>query len=493
VKILPVKCLFFGENVKNSRYYLIFLSLLSFSARANLVPMVRELIQNNFEIVATKAKIERSKNEIEAFYAKMPWSFFYKGSATQDKRDYLIQNINYNAEFWNNEIGIEKPFMWGGEFKYRIFTSNQYRYENNAAVKYGDEPAKVFELLQNFNYVQDLGQNLFGREEYKEVEIREKNEENSVAASDLEIESKVLEFFRAYIDVRLLKTVVIIEKNATARTNDRVLAIGKMVKNGLRLKVDLLEAQYQQVQYEENYKRALVSLGAALEDISNLLHREVKEDELLPLEPFQKILPLTLESKGEILENKDVKYLGTQIEVLGTNLQKIDYGFFPELNIEADYLTNAIEPTRTAARQRGFFGGAYEAKGIINLKWPLGYPEKETDRIRANIDLNTLKVEKNSKINNLKNTEKFIFYRLKHLEEVLNLGKKRWEISKEVVKSYDRLYGLGKTGILESLTAEENRIFTERAYMLNLAEREKLYASLGFIWGRLKDTIMTLK
>jgi len=478
--------------VKNSRYILILLSLLSFSANANLVPMVRELIQNNFGIVASKNKIERSKNEIEAYYAKMPWSFFYKGSATQDKRDYLIDFVNYNAEFWNNEVGIEKPFMWGGDFKYRIYTSNQYRYETNAAVRAG-EPAKVYELLQNFNYVQDLGKNFFGREEYKDIEIREKNEENSVAGSDLEIESKVLEFFRAYIDVRLLKTVVIIEKNATARTSERVIVIDRMVKNGLRLKVDLLEAKYQQVEYEENYKRALVSLGNALENISNLLHREVKEDELLPLEPFQKILPLTLESRGEILENKDVKYLGTQIEVLGANLEKINYGFFPELNIEGDYLTNAIEPSRTAARQKGFFGGAYEAKGFINLKWPLGYPEKETDRIRASIDLNTLQVEKNSKINNLKNSEKYLFYRLKFLEDVLTLGKKRWDISKEVVKNYDQLYSQGKTGILESLTAEENRIFTERAYMLNLAEREKLFASLGFIWGRLKDTIMTLK
>jgi hypothetical protein len=224
VKILSVNWLFLGENVRKSRFIIIFLYLLPISVNANLVPMVRELIKNNFSIIASKNKIERSKNEIEAFYAKMPWSFFYTGSITQDKRDYLIDFINYNAEFWNNEVGIEKPFVWGGDFKYRIYTSNQYRYETNAAVRAG-EPAKVYELLQNFNYVQDLGKNLFGREEYKEVEIREKNEENSVAGSDLEIESKVFEFFMAYIDVRLLKTMVIIEKRATDRTNERVVAI----------------------------------------------------------------------------------------------------------------------------------------------------------------------------------------------------------------------------------------------------------------------------
>lgn len=478
--------------MKNSGFIILFLWFFPVSGRANLVPMVRELIQNNFGIYASKAKVESSKNEIEAFYAKMPWSFFYKGSITQDKRDYLIEFINYNAEFWNNEIGIEKNFMWGGDFKYRIYTSNQYRYQTNAAVRLG-EPATVFEFLQNFNYVQDLGKNFFGREEFKEVEIREKNEESSVAASDLEIESKVLEFFRGYIDVRLLKTVAFIEKRAFNRASARVKAIDKMVKDGIRLKVDLLEAKFQEVEYEENYKRALVSLGEALENISNLLHREVKEDELQPIEPFEKILPLTLKSKGEILENKNIKYLATQINVLNANLEKINYGFFPELNLEADYLTNGIEPTRTAARTKGFFGGPFEAKGIINLKWPLGFEEKETDRIRSSIELNTLQVEKNTTINNLKNSERYIFYRLKNLEEVLNLGKKRWEISKEVIKNYDRLYGLGKTGILESLTAEENRIFTERAYLVNLAQREKLYASLAFIWGRLKDTIMTLK
>lgn len=484
--------MFFGKNVKISNLMVIFLYLLPLSAKGELVPMVRELIQNNFGIYASKASVKRSKNEIEAFYAKMPWSFFYKGSITQDKRDYLIEFINYNSEFWNNEVGFEKSFMWGGDFKYRLYTSNQYRYENNAAVKLG-EPAKVFEFLQNINYIQDIGSNLFGREEYKEVEIREKNEENSQAGSDLEIESKVLEFFRSYIDVRLLKTVAIIESRAFSRANERVKVIGKMVKDGLRLKVDYLEAKYQKVQYEENYKRALVALGASLESISNLLHREVKEEEILPIEPFEKILPLTLNSKGEILENKNVRFLATQISVLNANLEKINYGFFPQINLEADYLTNAIEPSRTAARTKGFFGGTYEAKGIINLKWPLGFEEKETDRIRSSIELNTLQVEKNSTINNLKNSEKYIFYRLKHLETVLSLAKERWELSKEVVKNYDRLYGLGKTGILESLTAEENRIFTERAYLVSLADREKLYASLAFLWGRLKDTILALK
>lgn len=478
--------------MKNSRYCLIFLSLFSFSASADLVPMVRELIQNNFGIIAAKNKIERSKNEIEAFYAKMPWSFFYKGTVTQDKRDYLISFVNYNAEFWNNEIGVEKSFIWGGDFKYRIFTSNQYRYEENAAVKAG-EPPQVFEFLQDFKYVQDLGNNFFGREDYKELELREKNEENSVAASDLEVESKVLEFFNSYITTRILVSAAIIEKRAFSRATERVKVIDRMVKDGLRLKVDYLEAKYQEVQYEENYKRVLVTLGESLENLSNLLHREVKEDELLPIEPFAKILPLNLESKGEILENKNVIFLGTQINVLNANLEKINYGFFPELNLVADYLTNAIEPDRNDARSKGFFGGNYEAKAFINLKWPLGFEEKETDRIRSSIELNTLQVEKNAKINNLKNSEKYIRYRLKHLEQVLGLAKKRWDLSKEVVKNYDRLYGLGKTGILESLTADQNRIFTERAYLVSLAEREKLYASLAFIWGRLKDTIFSLK
>ena len=254
-----------------------FFILFSFSASANLVTMVRELIQNNFSIYSSKAKIEKSDNEIKAFYGKMPWSFFYSGSITENKRDYLIEAINYNAEFWNNDFGIEKEFIWGGNFKYHIYSSNQYRYENNAAVLEG-EPAKVYTLLQTINYVQDIGTNLFGREQFKEVEIREKNLTSSEAASELEIETKVLEFFQAYIDVRLLKTIAIIEENALNRSKDRAKAINKMVNDGLRLKVDLLEAKYTQIEHEENLKRALIYLGTALEAISNLLHREVKEN-----------------------------------------------------------------------------------------------------------------------------------------------------------------------------------------------------------------------
>lgn len=478
--------------MKKSRLIFVFFLLLPFSGRADLVSLVRELISHNSSIYSSKAQIEKSQNEIEAFYAKMPWSFFYRGAITENKRDYLIEYLNYNAEYYINELGIEKEFIFGGKFKYRILSSNQYRYENNAAVTAG-EPAQVYELLQNFNFIQDVGHNFFGRELFKEVEIREKDKLNSESSYDLELESKILEFFKTYIDVRLLKSIVVIENNALNRSKARVKAITKMVKDGLRLKVDLLEAKFRQIEYEENKKRVLVSLGTALENLSNLLHREVKEFELEPLPPFEKIFPYTLKTRGEILGNKNIKNLATQAEVLQANLEKINYGFFPTLNIEADYLSNAIEPTRASALKKAFFGTGYELKGIINLNWPLGYPEKETDRIRSRIDLNILQVEKNATLNNLKNSEKYIFFRLKNLEDALEMGKRRWELSKEVVKDYNRLYGLGRTGILESLTAEENRIFTERSYMLNLAEREKLYASLAYLWGRLKDTILTLK
>ncbi len=478
--------------MKKSRLIFGFLLLLPLPGRANLVTLVRELISHNAAIYSSKAKIEKSQNEIEAFYAKMPWSFFYRGSITQNKRDYLIEYLNYNAEYYYNELGIEKEFIFGGKFNYRILSSNQFRYENNAAVQAG-EPAQVYELLQNFNYTQDIGKNFFGRELFKEVEIREKDKLNSESSYDLELETKILEFFKTYIDVRLLKSIVVIENNALNRSKERVKAISKMVKDGLRLKVDLLEAKYDQIEYEENKKRVLVSLGTALENLSNLLHREVKEFELEPLPPFEKIFPFTLKSRGEILGNKNIKNLAAQAEVLQANLEKINYGFFPTLNIEADYLSNAIEPTRSLALSKAFFSSGYEVKGIINLKWPLGYPEKETDRIRTRIDLNILQVEKSSTLNNLKNSEKYIFFRLKNLEDALEMGKRRWELSKEIVRDYNRLYGLGRTRILESLTAEENRIFTEKSYIINFAEREKLYASLAYLWGRLKDTILTLK
>jgi outer membrane protein TolC len=408
-----------------------------------------------------------------------------------------------NAFYMGGKLGINKRFAWGGQFKFDTNLTRTRRDDENfilvisqANAQPGQptEPQTFFNFDMSLGYTQDIGKNIFGRQQYKDLEIRQTNVGVSKASKDLEIETKVLEFFTTYIKVRQLKTALISEKNALDRAKKRTNLIRRMVKDGLRLDVDLDESRMIEIEKEEAVKRAYINMGNALENVSNLVHREVKENEIKELDPFGKVLPLTLKSKGNPHNNKVIKLLDAQIQQLKLGLKLANYGYVPSIKLILDYKTDNINTDEWDAIAKGNIVNSefFEAVAMIKLEWPLGFPETDVNKAKAGIDLNTAKMKRNKEYRNIQNSEYYIRYRLKKLEENIVKAKKRWDLSKVVLDKYNKLYNLGRTDLLQSLTAEERRIFTELRYISYIGEREELLAQLAFLWGTLRDTVSKL-
>jgi len=465
------------------------------AAYADLPNLTDELVDSNFGIQEKDAQIDTQKQDVERFWALRPWRLLYDGSLRDDNSAYFSPASNMNAFYQSHTVGIDKRFVWGGQFKFDTSLLKTTRDDQNfiLVIAAGKEPKTFFNFKMGVSYVQDLGKNVFGREEYKDLEMREYAVSVSKASKDLEVEVKVLEFFNVYIKVRQLKTVLVSEKNALDRAQKRTNLIRRMVKDGLRLDVDLDESRMIEIEKEEAVKRAYINLGNALEKLSNLVHRQIKEKEIKELDPFGKVLPLTLESKGDPKNNKIIKLIEAQIRQLQLGVELVKYGFFPSLKLVLDYKTDAINTSEGQVLSDGhLFGDFHDATGMLKLEWPLGYPEKDVQKAKVGIDLNTARMKRNKEFRNIQNSEYYIRYRLKKLEENIVKAKKRWELSKIVLDKYNKLYNLGRTDLLQSLTAEERRIFTEIRYLSYIAEREELLAQLAFMWGSLKDTINKL-
>ena len=471
------------------------LFILCSPAYATLSKLTQELVENNFGIQEKKQAIDISKQNVEQFWAVRPWNLKLDAGYRNDQSAFFSPASNMNASYQNYLGAFNKRLVWGGQFKVGAELIRTVRDEDNfiLVIAQGAEPKTFFNFKMGLGYTQDLGRNVFGREEYKDLEIREYAVSVSQASKDLEIETKVLEFFTVYIKVRQLKTVLISEKNALDRAKKRTNLIRRMVKDGLRLDVDLDESRMIEIEKEEAVKRAYINLGNTLEKLSNLVHRKIKEDEIKELDPFGKVLPLTLESKGNTHNNKIIKLFEAQIRQLKLGLQYINYGFVPSIKLALEYNTDAISTDEFEALGDGNLTGEfYDAKAMIKLEWPLGFPEKDVEKAKAGIDLNTAKMRRNKEFRNILNSEYYIRYRLKKLEENIVKAKKRWDLSKVVLDKYNKLYNLGRTDLLQSLTAEERRIFTELRYISYIGEREELLAQLAFLWGTLKDTVSKL-
>lgn len=466
------------------------------TAYAEISKLTEELIENNFGIQEKDAEIDTKKQDVERFWAVRPWNLNFDLSYRDDSSAYFTPVSNQNAAYQNGTLNLNKRFIWGGQFKFDTTLLRTDRAEDNFFYQFGKdkgEPKTFFNFNMGLGYVQDLGRNIFGREEYKDLEIREYAVSLSKAAKELEIETKVLEFFTTYIKVRQLKTALNSEQNALVRAKKRTNLIRRMVKDGLRLDVDLDESRMIEIEKEEAVKRAFINMGNALENLSNLVHRKVKENEIKELDPFGKVLPLSLTSKGDAHNNKVIKLLDAQINQLRLGLKLVDYGFVPGIKLLLDYKTDSIKTDEWEAIKTGNLAGKFfDATAMIKLEWPLGFPEKDVQKAKAGIDLNTAKMKRNKEYRNIQNSEYYIRYRLKKLEENIVKAKKRWELSKIVLDKYNKLYNLGRTDLLQSLTAEERRIFTELRYISYIGEREELLAQLAFLWGTLKDTVSKL-
>ncbi|RLA63183.1 MAG: hypothetical protein DRQ88_04540 [Epsilonproteobacteria bacterium] len=475
--------------------FLFFLLTPTSPTYADLTKFTEELIENNFGIQEKEAEISLQKQNVEQFWALRPWNLKFDGFYRNDSSAYFTPASNMNATYQNYLLEVNKKFAWGGQFKFDTTFKRTARDDENfiLVVGGGKEPKTFFNFNMGVSYIQDFGKNIFGREEYKDLELREHTVSVSKASKELEIESKVFEFFVNYIQARQFKTVLISEKNALDRAKKRTNLIKKMVKDGLRLDVDLDESRMIQIEKEEAIKRAYINLGDSLERLSNFLHREVKQKEIKELDPFGKVLPLTLASKGTPHNNKIIKLLEAQIKQLKLGVQYVKYGFFPSINLILDYETDAISTDELQVLREGnLVGNFFDATAMIKLEWPLGYPQKDVEKAKAGINLNTAKMKRNKEFRNIQNSEIYIRYQLKQLEENIIKAKKRWDLSKVVLDKYNKLYNLGRTDLLQSLTAEERRIFTELRYISYIGEREGLLAKLAFLWGSLQDTIKKL-
>lgn len=451
----------------------------SFSSNASLKQMTKEYLDNNSDILKSKAKADSSFLGISSYEAQKSWSLTYAGTKEKDNLESVSAFSTRDTSTTNHILSLGKGFNWGGNFSL-----------NNTLLKYDSpslrNPKNGFQ--QGFSYTQDLGANFLGRSYFSELDSIKEEYQSTKASIDHALQASLYSFALSYSQAKLNLSLLKLQEAALDRAKRRKELIRRRVRDGLKEKVDLIQARIELLSAEEQVKSAEMQRRSSLETLSNALHRNVTRNDVEPFDAKK----LNFESipAGSSAGNLEIQSLESKAKALNLTKESVDYSFWPTINAGITYNTNDFDDQKSTALDEGSLLGSRNADETIfslNLVWSIGSESQKIARALNNIDLKVTEMEtKKLKINFLK-TEESLLSQLELLEKNLVSVKERKSLTQSALKEMTKLYNRGRADLDQVIRAEESLINTERNFIQYLAQREGLVYKLASLYGTLEE------
>lgn len=455
--------------------------LFASAAHANLKDLSREFLQSNTRIL--QAELDKTQRELDYHLIWSQISFNLEGSYTfnKDGAD-TFSAIQNQGETGTYSLALSRPFEWGGNLTFGNSLID-IQSSPNAILNI---PARTYQFVQSLSYSQDLGRDLFGKTFKLQVEVAEQNWEASKKFLDQRTQNLLLEFFQDYERARLNKTLIGLRKEALKRAGARRKNISKRVKDGLRERVDLYQADIALLSQSENVSEAEQNFASSLEALGVHLHRPVKVSEIETLDFNYKEQKEKL--GGVLNENYDLQTLEKQVRSLRASLEVRKNAVFPEISLTGTYQTNDYDPQKDESIDRGSVWGGDQTETTIalNFSMPLSFKEQRLERSKAKIDLLKKEIELRNTRNSLLESKKSLEQRISLIEQNLKSSKQKRELSLRALKSRNRLYNLGRSDITEVISSEESLIQSEVSLINNLVSYKQILGLYAALHGKLE-------
>lgn len=472
----------------NTKYLQILMALTwCLNASANINLLGREFLAENSDLTKGRLEVDLAKFNLEGFNEKRPWSLLYGGSLTNSGLDSSSSVSNSNATTTLHTLSLVKEFNWGGAFS---FENSYLKIDNDptsSSVTFGGNQNN-YEFSQSVSYSQNLGKNFLGRQEFKKKEIIHSGIKLSKASFDLKVEKGLGDFVGAYLKASLAKRMVALQNEALKRARKRTDLIRKMVKDGLRLKVDFLQAQMALIAQKEAVVSARGDFKESLGRLSNLLHREILESEI---DLIKEGLVSLQKRKESVKGNHSLIVLDRNKDQVKKSLEQMDMGFIPEVKLGAKYKTNEYDSSSGNAISDGNLTGDNDELQIsLNAVWPLGFGPNKVVRAQKRIEMRMIELQKEKLSSSLKESEIILNTRIKLLDNNISKAKNRVNLALRVLKSYNKLYNLGKKDLDQVIRSEESLIQTETNLASYIVKKENLVSRLNGLYGSLKASFI---
>lgn len=469
---------------------LVFSFLFAFSTQAGLQKIAKDFLENNSQVKVAEAEVSLAELDLKAFEltrnTNLSLESNYNDSQAANFSAFAVRLTGgafvQPIVTSSHALTVGKDFNWGGNVSF----SNTYQ-----SIKIpGLSGVTGFE--QALTYTQDLGENLFGRTFYLQRDELAFNVNFTKADSENTIQNSLLTLVGSYYDAALNKALVKLQSEAKERAERRLSLIKRRVRDGLREKVDRIQAEISLFQAEEAVKTARQNFTSALESLSTSVHRGVPESEVLSLN--DKAFSMTSIPEGTVDKNKNVLAFKELVKSRELNLDRNDKALMPDVNLALSATNNDFNVNSSDAISGGLLGKPNrDLRATLSVSWELGSEPEKVEKTRSFVNYKTSKLQLERLQKNVNQTEKSIRDQINLLSSNLKSSTKRLQLARVALKEYNKLYERGRADLDRLIQAEETLIDTEINHIQYLSQRERLIHSLAFLYGDLRNFLVAGK
>lgn len=463
------------------------LSCFSLSSFASLKNIAKDFLENNAQVKVAESQVELAALDVKAFELTKNTDLTWNSERNKNKLEsfsafaarFAGGAFRQPIENTSHSLQLSKDFNWGGT---AAITNTLQVVEVPGA-------QKIYGFSQGLSYTQSIGRDFFGRTFYLQRDQLNYNLGFTKASSENDIQNSLLSLVQNYFDAALQKSLVKLQSEAKQRADQRLNLIKRRVRDGLREKVDLIQAEISLYQADERVKSAEQNFTSAIERLSTSVHREVPAREITGL--IEDNFLSTTVPKGQVDGNQNLKALQEQLKANKATFDRSDLNLMPNVNLNVQANSNNFDPTTSTAFSDGLVGSAnHEFIVGVNLTWALGSQPEKVEKTRALVNYNTSKLRLEKLTNDVAQTEKSIVDQVALLDKNLQSSKRRLSLAKSALKEYNRLYARGRADLDQLIQAEETLINTEINHVQYLSQRERLVHSLAFLYGDLRSFLI---
>ena len=464
----------------------VFLALSVAESATKLSDFSKEFLGINQNIDQQIINTKQAEINVELIDAYRTWSVFYQGSLDDNSLESSTSLRSNPVKTLSHTIGLTKDFDWGGNFS---FSNSMTSLEGSNF--FGTLNGKTYGFSQTLSYTQDISQNFFGANDRREIKEAELGHELQKTLLTTEKEKGLLRLTSAWVDAKLALALLNLQNEALDRARRRENLVSKRVRDGLKEKVDLYQAQGSREQQIEELRNAEIALRRSLETLGEELHRPVSKEEVAAFS-FNPIIK-SMMPDGQLATNNEIKALQSRMEILKSTLDRKDNLLRPDISLTGSYTSNDYDPTNSEALSNGMIGSDTKETSIgISITWPIGSKPAELEKSKTNIEKTYTQKRKEKLEKNVEITEHFLKRQISLVEENLVSGKRRRGLAQKALSEYNKLYNRGRADLDQVIRAEEALINTEKQFVQSMAGRSKVLFQLAYLYGSLGEYVMKI-
>jgi outer membrane protein TolC len=467
---------------------LIFTSL---SSQAALRSLVGEYLETNMNIKANELDIKSAKYNVDLTEAQND-TFFTSVFSLNDEEPVGFFNFQQlNTKTYFGSLSFSKQTSWGATFN---LTQEVFKYDLREWPVANQPPSgpQQYGVNTRLTYTQDLGSNFFGLEYRTDLAIAEATAKRIEADLSIANQQLLYGFLTTYLNTKLEKTLVELSKEALKRATKRRRVISKRVKDRVSKRVDLYQAQIQEMSQQEILKKRERSYLESVDSLNSSVHRILQEPEVAEYNLTDNFLPGKVE--GSLERNLDLQSLKESLQLAKLNLKKSRRGYYPTIALQGSYETNSIRDQFNEAYSRGTFAGHRDSGAVsLTVSIPLGMTQADAQTAQSNYELQKtdymLKKTQKDLISTMFNLER----RADSLKEEIEISRNKRKLAKKSLKEENRLYYLGRRNLVDVIRAEETLIQTEVDLANNLTIYHLLLGQYATVKGKLLSFIFSVE